>query len=299
MYGATPGEITRTFQSNISIDNFGIYLQDQVTLIDNVKLLLGGRVDILDQETESGGTTTAEISETAFTPRVGVVYQPIEPISLYTSYSEAFVPVSGSDVDDSAFVPERGNQFEIGVKGEISDRLSATLAFFNLTRSNVSTEDPDNPTFSIQTGEQRSRGIELDVNGEILPGWNIATGYAYIDAIITEDNTFETDNRLNNAPEHTLGLWTSYEIQQGSLEGLGAGIGLFYVGERQGDLENSFTLPDYLRTDLSLFYDRDRLRTALSIKNLFDVEFYEAAFSELRVFPGEPLVVQGTVSYEF
>ena len=243
--------------------------------------------------------TTTEISDTVFSPRVGIVYQPIEPISLYAGYSRAFVPVGGSEFGGDAFIPERGTQYEVGVKAEINDRPSATLAFFDLTRSNVVTADPDNPTFSIQTGEQNSRGIELDLSGEILPGWNIAAGYAYINARITEDNTFDEGNRLNNALEHTLGFWTSYEIQAGDLEGLGAGLGLFYIGERQGGLANTFTLPSYWRTDASIFYRRDNLRAALSVKNLFDVEFYEAAVSDLRVFPGEPLVVQGTISWQF
>jgi len=298
VYGASPGAVTFSFRSSSSQDTLGIYLQDQVTLADNLKILLGGRVDILDQETESFGNIT-EISDTVFSPRVGIVYQPIEPISLYAGYSQSFDPVSGSDIAGNAFIPERGNQYEVGVKAEINDQLAATLAFFNLTRSNVVTDDPNNPTFSIQTGEQRSRGIELDISGEILPGWNIAAGYAFIDAIITEDNRFSTGNRLNNAPRHTLGLWTSYEVPTGELRGLGAGLGLFYVGERQGDLANNFSLPSYLRTDISIFYRRDNFRTALSVKNLFDVEYFEAAFSQSRVFPGEPLTVQGTISWQF
>mgnify|MGYP001791770384 CR=1 FL=1 len=298
VYGATPGDVTRTFESSFSLDTVGIYLQNQITFADNLKMLLGGRIDFLDQRTVSGGSTTS-LSETAFSPRIGIVYQPVEPVSLYASYSRSFEPVGGSDFEGNAFVPERGTQYEIGIKTELNERLSATLALFDLTLSNVETADPNNPTFSIQTGEQNSRGIELDISGEILPGWNIAAGYAYIDARITEDNSLDEGNRLNNAPEHTLGLWTSYEVQEGILEGLGAGLGLFYVGERQGDLANSFTVPSYLRTDASVFYRRNNFRGTLSIKNLFDIDYFESAQNRNRVFSGEPLTLQGSISWQF
>ncbi|MEH2251162.1 MAG: TonB-dependent receptor [Nostoc sp.] len=93
--------------------------------------------------------------------------------------------------------------------------------------------------------------------------------------------------------------FTSYKLQSGSLEGWGLGLGLFYVGEREGDLNNSFTLPSYFRTDASIFYKRDRLRAAVSIKNLFNVDYYESSSDILRVFPGEPVTVQGTISWQF
>ncbi|VEP12975.1 hypothetical protein H1P_1740020 [Hyella patelloides LEGE 07179] len=182
---------------------------------------------------------------------------------------------------------------------DISDRLSATLALYDLTRSNVTTEDPDNPNFDIQTGEQNSQGIELSVAGEILPGWNITAGYAYTDAKITENNNFESGNRLNNAPENAISLWTSYEIQRGSLQGLGFGGGIFFVGERQGDLDNSFTVPSYTRTDAVIFYERGKLRTSVNFRNLFDIDYFEFAQNDLRVFPGDPFTVVGSISLEF
>lgn len=186
-------------------------VQDQITLTDNLNLLLG--------------------SGDAFSPRLGIVYQPIPDISLYASYSRSFTPTIGTAVDGSSFQPERGTQYEIGVKADLNDRLATTLALYDLTRSNVATEDPNNPGFRIQTGEQRSQGIELTIGGEVLPGWNIIAGYAYTDTRITEDNTFDEGNRLY-APEHAFNLWTTYQIQSGNLQGLRIGIGLFFEGLR-------------------------------------------------------------------
>jgi iron complex outermembrane recepter protein len=210
-------------------------------------LLLGGRFDAFEQTDKDliNNTETFQ-SGSAFSPRLGIVYQPIKPISLYASYSRSFFPTIGRSVDDESFEPGRGTQYEVGVKADINDRISATFALFDLTRTNVTTTDPDNLDFQIQTGEQNSRGIELFVSGEILPGWNIIAGYAYTDARITKDNTFESGNRLNNVPFNSFNLWSSYEFQTGSLKGLGFGLGFFYVGDRQGDLDNTFTLPDHL-----------------------------------------------------
>ena len=168
----------------------------------------------------------------------------------------------------------RGTQYEVGVKADLSDQLSATLALFDLTRSNVLTTDTRPgvpPGFSIQTGEQRSRGIELNIAGEILPGWNIIAGYAYTDAEITKDNNPRlVGNFLNNVPKHSFNLWTAYEIQSGDLQGLGVGIGFFFVADRQGNLANTFELPSYFRTDAAIFYKRDNFRAALNFRNLFN-----------------------------
>jgi len=300
VYGRPLGAVTSRSDNTSLTDSLGIYVQDQVTLAENLKLLLGLRFDTFKQTIDDRvANTDQEQSDSAFSPRVGIVYQPIPPISLYASYSRAFTPVTGTTFEGDAFQPERGTQYEVGIKAEVSDRLSATLAFYDLTRSNVSTDDPVNPGFSIQTGEQRSRGIELDLTGEILPGWNIFVGYAYTNAEITNDNTFTVGNSLNNVPEHSFNLWTTYEIQSGSLQGLGFGVGLFYVGERQGDLANTFELPSYLRTDVAIFYRRNQFRAAINVRNLFDIDYFESALNRVNVYYGDPFVVQGTISWQF
>jgi iron complex outermembrane recepter protein len=291
------GEPNRSLQTN---DALGIYLQNQISFTDNLILLLGGRFDIVNQTREDyvADSETFQQDE-AFSPRIGIVYQPIEPISLYASYSRSFQQVVGGALDNTLFQPERGTQYEIGIKADLSDQLSATLALYDLTRTNVLTDDPTNPIFSIQSGEQRSRGVELDIAGEILPGWNIIAGYAYTDARVVEDNTFEEGNRLDNVPEHSFNIWTTYEIQEGDLRGLGFGLGFFFIGDREGDLSNTFELPSYLRTDAAIYYRRDRFNAAINIKNLFDVDYFSNAINQFRLYPGEPLTVQATVSWQF
>jgi iron complex outermembrane receptor protein len=288
---------------NQRTNTVGIFLQDQIDLADNWHLLVGGRFDILDQEGEDKAEdTTSEQNVDAFSPRIGIVYQPIEPISLYASYSRSFQPNIFTRADGSFLEPERGTQYEVGIKGEFLDgRLAATLAAYQITKTNVAATDPENEDYSIAIGEQRSRGIELDVIGEILPGWNIIASYAYTDAEVTESSEIEgtEGNRLNNVPYNAASLWTTYEIQSGDLEGLGFGFGLFFVGERQGDIENTFDLPSYLRTDAAIYYRRNNWRAAVNFKNLFDVDYIRSAEYREAIAPGEPFTVVGSISVDF
>lgn len=300
-YGvATIGEPTFFRDTKQTNNSLGIYLQDQVTLSEKFIVVLGGRFDILDNRDEDFSEDTDESQQNeGFSPRVGLVYKPLEALSLYASYSRSLQQSVGQSFDGDIFEPGRGTQFEIGAKGEIGDRLSATLALYDLTRTNITTEDPDNAEFEIQTGEQNSQGIELSVAGEILPGWNITAGYAYTDAKITEDNTFEEGNGITNVPENAVSLWTTYKIQQGSLLGLGFGGGIFFVGEREGDLDNSFQLPSYTRTDAAIFYEKEGFRAAVNFKNLFDIDYFETADGDLGVIRADPFTVVGSLSYEF
>lgn len=131
----------------------------------------------------------------------------------------------------------------------------------------------------------------LNLAGEILPGWNIIAGYAYTDARVTKDNTFAVGNFLDSVPKHSFNVWTTYEIQSGSLKGFGVDAGVFYTGDRQGDLENTFELPGYFRTDAVIFYKRDKLRASVNFKNLFNVDYFESASGNLNVYYGDALVV--------
>ncbi|MGL6339976.1 MAG: TonB-dependent siderophore receptor, partial [Waterburya sp.] len=289
---------------NIKADLLGIYLQDQLVISDQLKLLAGGRFDLFEQQNIDFTTdTTSEQSQEKFSSRVGLVYQPIAPISVYASYSTSFNPdpFNSTTVDGDVLEPSTGTQYELGVKGEfLNKKLTSTLAFYQIDRANFATTDPDNIDFSVATGEVRSRGIELDLAGEIVPGWNVTAAYAYTNAEITQDNLFAVGNSLENVPDHSASLWTSYQIQQGSLQGLGFGAGVFFVGDRQGDLDNTFTLSSYVRTDAAFFYRRDNWQANLSFQNLFDVDYIKSSetFRE-ALKPGEPFTIIGSVAVKF
>ena len=299
-------DLSVVLDSDLITDRVGIYVQDQIEIGDQWNLLVGGRYDIVDQELKNNPTffePTSSVEnpeDEAFSPRLGIVYQPSESVSLYTSYSRSFEPNSGTTITGEFLEPERGTQYEVGIKTKLlNDKLLATLAFYHLTKTNIATSDPEDTNFLIAVGEQRSQGIELDLIGEILPGWNIIASYAYTDAEITEDNDLEVGNRLYNTPEHSASLWTTYEIQNGNLQGLGFGIGFFFVGERAGDLENSYEVPSYFLTDAAIYYQRNNWRAGLNFKNIFDVDYIKHAFGRSDVKPGAPFTVIGSVSVEF
>lgn len=280
------------------LDSLGIYLQDQITLLDNLKLLIGGRFDIADRRNLNLlSDTSTDAYDEAFSPRIGIVYQPIEPLSLYASYSQGFVPSLFTDENGSLLEPERGTQFEIGTRGELFDGdLIVNLAAYEITKTNVATFDPVE-FFAIPVGEVRSRGIELDVIGELTDGWNIVASYAYTDAEITEDvDPNLVGRRVGLVPEHGASLWTTYELQQGNLQGLGFGLGVFFVGDRvDGTFDPIVNLPSYVRTDAAIFYRRNNWDVALNLKNLFNVNYIQTGFNT----PGAPFTVVGSVSVQF
>ncbi len=297
---ARPTDLVRDFGFERLTQSYGVYLQNQIAFSNNLKLLIGGRYDWVSNELELVLNDTDEpvVNDGAFSPRIGLVYQPSDTVSLYASYSRSFLQTT-SFSPGQVFKPTRGTQYEVGIKTDFLDKkLSATLAAYHLTKTNVVTADPVNPFLSIQTGEQRSQGIELDVAGEILPGWKVIASYGYTDAEITKDNSIPVGNRRNNVPTNQASLWTTYEIQQGGLKGLGFGLGLFYVGERQGDLANTFTLASYLRTDAALYYRQDGFRAGLNIRNLFDTDYASFSDSKTYIQRGAPFTIIGSVSWE-
>ncbi|WP_375509312.1 TonB-dependent siderophore receptor [uncultured Nostoc sp.] len=280
----------------------GIYLQDQVTLLPNLKLLAGGRYDFVEYGSGDGQSAPTEFYDSAFSPRVGIVYQPIEPISLYASYSSSFVPNNSRTISGQLLEPSRGIQYEVGIKAELFDkRLSATLAAYDISKTNIPTTDLENTTdnqeYFIAVGEVKSRGIELDIAGEISSGWRvIASGYLN-DAFVSKDNRLPEGRRLTNAPTQGASLWTTYEFPKGDLRGLGIGAGMFFVGDRIANIDDPLTLPSYVRTDASISYKRDNWRAALNFKNIFNVKYYES--NDYLTFPQAPFTLQGTISVEF
>ncbi|MBE7385423.1 MAG: TonB-dependent siderophore receptor [Leptolyngbya sp. SIO1E4] len=291
----------------------GLLLQDQIELLPEVTLLLGGRVDFFTQSSTAAAISIPGIletpasddeqSQTAFTPRVGIVYQPIPELALYASYSRSFEPniLTATTIDGEFLDPEEGEQFEVGLKTELFDgRLAATLSFFDITQTNVAAADPDNANFVVPIGEQTSRGMEFNVTGEILPGWNVLAGLSLLDAEIEESANFAAGATPPNVPETSASLWTTYEIQSGDLAGLGFGLGLYYVGERQGDNANTFTMDEYLRTDAAIYYRQEDFRLGLNFRNLFDIDYFVSTEAGRGgTTPGEPFTVVGSVSVTF
>lgn len=163
----------------------------------------------------------AEQTHEKITPRVGVLYQLLPEVGLFANASQSFKPNNGAAASGATFDPEEGMGYEAGVKLDLFDgRLGLTAAAFHLTKENVLTSDPANDGFQIAAGEVRSRGVDLQLAGQLTDAIRVIGAYAYVDAEVTRDNTLARGSRLLNVPRHSGSLLTTYEFQDGDLRGL-------------------------------------------------------------------------------
>lgn len=254
------------------------------------------------------------------TPRAGLLWRPLPELSLYASYTENFGANNGLTSDGLALPPESVQQYEVGVKTEFYDgRLSGTLALFDITKQNVARADPSNPLFTVVTGEVRHRGVEVDVAGEVAPGWQIIGSYAYLDSEITKDsqqvldpdtgevigvNDGNTGNRGEGTPRHAASLWSTYDIEQGLLKGLKLGAGMVARSQNfAGAGNNDLRLPGYVTAGLLLGYERklgaSQVSFQFNIENLLDKTYFESSGANVTAFYGAPRTFLGQVRVEW
>ncbi|MCF4127519.1 TonB-dependent siderophore receptor [Methylobacterium sp. SyP6R] len=298
---ALPGALS--LQSDLKQKNelTGLYAQDQIELGYGLQLLLGVRYDTGNQfyfsRTPTSRTIPPEQELSGISPRVGLIYRVAEPLALYASYTTSFKPQTANVLGVANPPPETGEQIEVGTRFDLSPDLSLTASVFDITRNNVSANDPVNSGFSIITGQQRSKGVEADLAGTILPGWKVIGGIGYTDARVTRDTTIPVGNRLDGAPQVSGSVWTTYQVQEGPWRGLGIGAGVTHVGSRFGDITNTYKVGAYTRVDAAVFYDlNEHARFSLNLKNLTDARYIEAPFNQFNNIPGAPFSVLATLT---
>ncbi len=296
VYGALPGPFSLSSITKSRVVTKSLFFQDQIDLTSQIKLLGGVRYEDEKVSNDTTGVRSG-YGATRATPRLGLVYQPLDWLSLYASYSEGYQAQGGTDESGRAFTPETGRQYEVGAKFDIiPDRLSATLSAFRIVRQGVLTTPADSD-YSIQTGQQRSQGVELDVNGEILPNWNVMASVGYDDAQITKDELFPVGNSLANTPRWGGSLWSTYMFEDGPLTGFGFGGGFVARGKRYADLYNTVTLPGYVRFDATAFYNiNEHFKATLTVKNLFNTQYIFSAQNNNEIYPGDPFTVMLGIS---
>ncbi len=277
----------RSFQTT-----YAVYIQDQIDITKKWKFLWGARADWIDQNTDNyKKNSKSETNDFAISPRLGIVYMPIKELSTYVSYSKSYVPKSGQTREGKAFKPIESKQIELGAKASLlKERLLASVAVFDLRRQNLPTPDPIDDNYKIQIGEQYSRGIELDISGEITPSWSVAASYSYTEGEIskTNDKRFPKGNKLSNSPHNKYSLWSSYRFNSGAVKGISFGGGCFFVDKRFGDLRNSFVMDSYMTADMFISYQRSFYKVAFNVKNIFNKKYYEGANNRMVIRPGSP-----------
>jgi iron complex outermembrane receptor protein len=307
VYGATPvinDAVNIGFES--SSDQVGFYLQDQVKIFDKLVLLLGGRQDwsSSDQYVFFTNSRTRQTDQ-AFTGRAGLVYLFDSGIAPYASFSQSFSPISGGDRNGDPFVPSRGTQYEAGVRYEPpKTNILVSAAVYQLTQTNVLTPDPVDSSFNIQTGEVRSRGVELEGKASV-GNLNLTAAYAYTDSRTTKSNipTLE-GQRSVLVPYNAVAFWADYTLDAIGLRGLRIGAGVRYEGSTNipGFSED---VPSRTLVDALVAYDLGGLDTrlegaslAVNVSNLFDEDYYTCVSDDGCRY-GAPRLVTGTLSYRW
>lgn len=300
----------------------GLYLQDQIKL-GGLSVLLGGRYDWARTTSDSTNLATGVRTHSpqraqAFTGRAGLLYLFDNGVAPYFSYSESFEPQSGTGWNNQPFDPVEGEQYELGVKYEPpGSRTLLTAAVFDLRRKNLTTTDPD-PTHicgggrcSIQAGEVRTRGLELEAKSEPIDGLSVIASYSWLHNVYSKDNPNAAGISLKGSqpvavPKHQASAWVRYELQRGPLAGLGMGAGVRYLGETWGDAANTFRVPGATLFDLGLDYDLGRNQPALkgwqvslNVANLFDKRYVASCIDENWCWYGYARTVKAAVRYRW
>lgn len=297
-----------------TLHDASVFFQDSLHLTDKWILVGGARFLSYNQVAGRGRPfqVNTDLNGSKWLPRAGVVYKWTDTVSLYGSYTQSLkptstiAPLSSGVVIDSSVLPEEATSWEVGAKVAMPVGVTGTLAFFNIDKSNVLVSQYNDSTKQTDwrtSGKARSRGIELDVAGQIGQRWSVIASYAYIDAKTTEDPLY-AGNRLWNVAQHTASLAAVYDF--GAIFGgdqLRVGAGAHYVGERPGDSANSFTLPAYTVADAFANYNTKwgghNVSFQLNVKNLFNKTYYPSSANRYFVAIGDARQVSLLSTLEF
>ncbi len=307
LYGGTATAPAPLYENLESQKAWGVYLQDQMDLTQHWKLLLGLRFDDYQQDIqELLKATRSNKTGTQVSPRIGLVYEVNPELSFYSSYSEGFLPLSGTDYAGNPFDPELSDSYEIGAKFTTSG-VTGTVAFFDAKKSNILTSDPVNVGFSATLGEATSRGIELDLQGQLTEQLSAQLSYAFLDTQTANDMinidwgvNVPAGSRLVNIPKHNASLVLTQLLPLGSVESR-LGLRVNHVAKRLGDsVDSSYMLPSHTLFGLSWAADLDQnWKAQLNVDNLFDKFYIHNSYSALWTVPGEPRSYRMSLTYAF
>jgi len=282
-YNDFTADLKSSTESDIEVTS--IYIQDQIDVTDNLKVLLGGRLDNFDitvRDIKNGTSESREDEE--FSPRAGLIYKPQENISLYVSYAESFLPRSGEqfkklDASAARLDPDVYESTEVGIKWDIRPGLSFTASYFD-SEQTIATRDSDTGENSEIVGLQVD-GIELELKGQVTEKLSLAIGYSDLDGETAKGG------EPREIPEYTASLWATYEVS----DRFGLGLGITSQGE--SNIKNDkpgLILPDYTRVDFAAYYDlADDLSIQLNVENVTDELYFPHSHSTHQASVGEPL----------
>ena len=285
--------------TRVTIDIVSLYLQDEIDVTDWLQLVVGGRFDSFDIEVDNvvSGELRTRLDE-EFTPRGGLILKPRDNISIYASYSESFLPRSGEQFaningDANALEPDSFTNLEAGIKWDFDRGLSLTAAIFEIEQSSPQPNDNDPATLDII--DSQIQGFELQLQGEVTPGWFISAGYSYLDGEQV-DRGGPTGLTPRELPENMFSIWNNVELT----DRIGIGLGLTHQDESFINNSNTAVLPAYTRVDAAAYYDvSENLRLQVNIENLTDTLYFPNAHATHQASVGAPLNARFAVTGRF
>ena len=310
-----PISLSNTSRNQASeIDIFALYVQDQIKISEQWQAIVGIRHDQLTTHYDNVKTSqTIEVSDSLLSPRAGLIFKPIENLSIYGSYSLAYVPRAGDQLLSLTAItqslqPEKFINKELGAKYDISPNLSLTAAVYKLERKNVAIMDPLSPTQNIVIDGQETKGAELGVAGKMTDRWSMFGGYSYQDAefsktmtigTLTSNSTYLAGTTLGQTPSHTFSLWNRYDFN----ESWGAAIGVVSRSQMYAltpTTAASTVLPGYARVDAAIFWKpTSKIQMQLNVENLTDKDYVTSAHTNNNLTPGAPITARATLTYNF
>jgi len=277
----------------------GIYLQDEISY-KRLKLLVGIREEFYKGD---GQDPKESLYEQVFLPRLGLVYSLTKQLNIYGTYNKGFDPFEAANVVqifDEPFKPITSELFEAGLKGNFfQDKLSASLAFYNLTVNNVAVNanDPSNPNLYVQQGQNKSKGIELEAAGNVLPNLALLFSYAFDLATVTSSKVpSEVGTVVANAPKNSGAAWMKYGFDKQVGKGTSISFGYSFAGKRN-TLDPTVNLPGYFVLNGGIQYGFKHVSVSLLVNNIFDATYWNAAYNNVNKWPGAPRNIMVSLNY--
>ncbi|GGN07208.1 ligand-gated channel [Dyadobacter beijingensis] len=286
----------------------GGYIQDQVSVGNKLKVLLSLRFDnynaketpLSDRDNKQGD----ELQASGWIPRIGLVYLPVNNVSIYGTYLKSFNPqTSNNALAGGPFPTRKATQYEVGSKADILDgRLSAGLALYQINYANILTAAPteENSHRQAAIDGTRSRGGEFSVTGH-LGALSLIAGYALNEHVLVSTTTYgKKGDRFANAPKHQINFWGKYALPSNVLKGFSVAAGVRYVSDQVGLLSNqNFVFPSYTVLDAALSYQRNRFQVQVNAYNLANKHYFTGSRSGVTLAGlGDPFNVRVGVSYQ-
>ena len=281
-----------------------VYLQDQIELSPQWQAIFGLRYDDFRVDLRNNRTgATFRSDDGLLSPRGGLVYKPVDAVSLYASYSIANQPRAGEQLSsltasNAALDPETFRNRELGAKWDIRPDLAASIAVYRLDRGNVAIVDPSDPTRSLLVDGQVGKGVEFGIAGRITEAWQLMGGYAYQTGEITttQSGGARAGNRLAQLPEHAASLWNRYDVN----DTIGVGLGIIHRGALFASVDNVVTLPAFTRFDGALYWTLNpSMQLQLNIENLGNKRYFASAHNNNNITPGAPRSAWVSVNYRY